>query len=76
MPWLLIARLQKRDRLPKLLGAALTALVSIVLPISETLVRTFLSSGSIMTDTASGDIMVATKNIAYVFVNILKTFLC
>lgn len=74
MPWLLIARLQKRDRLPKLLGAALTALVSIVLPISETLVRTFLSSGSIMTDTASGDIMVATKNIAYVFVNILKNF--
>lgn len=74
MPWLLIVRLQKKDRPLKLLGAALVAAVSIILPILETLVRTFLSSGSIMTDTASGDIMVATKNIAYVFVNILKNF--
>lgn len=74
MPWLLIARLAKKDKPGKLFGSVGIAAVSIVLPISETLIRTYLSSGSLMTDTASGDIMVATKNVSYILVNILKNF--
>ena len=50
------------------------ALAGIVVTISETLIRTFLSSGSLMTSTASGNIMVATKNVKYIIVNILKNF--
>ncbi|MGN0132028.1 MAG: hypothetical protein ACI4AA_06285 [Lachnospiraceae bacterium] len=74
MPWLLIVRLRKKDRVGKLMGSAGIAAVSIIVPVSETWIRTYLSSGSLMTDTASGDIMVATKNISYILVNILKNF--
>lgn len=74
MPWLLIVRLRKKDRFIKLLGSAGIAAVSIALPVSETWIRTWLSAGSFMTDTASGDIMVATKNVSYIVVNILKNF--
>lgn len=74
MPWLLIARLKKKDKPLKLLCSAGIAAVSIALPVSETWIRTWLSSGSLMTDTASGDIMVATKNVSYIVVNILKNF--
>lgn len=74
MPWLLISRLAKKDKPGKLIGSAGIAAVSIIIPVSETWIRTFLSSGSIMTDTASGDIMVATKNVKYILVNILKNF--
>lgn len=74
MPWLLIVRLRKKDHVGKLMGSAGIAAVSILLPVSETWIRTFLSSGSIMTDTASGNIMVATKNVSYILVNILKNF--
>lgn len=74
MPWLLVVRLRKKDKFVKLLGSAGIAALSIVLPVSETWIRTYLSSGSLMTDTASGDIMVATKNVSYIVVNILKNF--
>lgn len=74
MPWLLIVRLKKKDKPLKLLGSAGIAAVSIALPVSETWIRTYRSSGSFMTDTASGDIMVATKNVSYIVVNILKNF--
>lgn len=74
MPWLLIVRLKKKDKPIKLLESAGIAALSIVLPVSETWIRTYLSSGSLMTDTASGDIMVATKNVSYIVVNILKNF--
>lgn len=74
MPWLLVARLRKKDRFGKLAGSVGIAAVNIVLPVSETWVRTYLSSGSLMTSTASGDIMVATKNVSYILVNILKNF--
>lgn len=74
MPWLLIARLGKKDKFGKLIKSAGIAVVSIILPVSETWIRTYLSSGSLMTDTASGDIMVATKNVSYILVNILKNF--
>lgn len=74
MPWLLIVRLKKKDKPVKLLGSVGIAAVSIALPVSETWIRTYLSSGSLMTDTASGDIMVATKNVSYIVVNILKNF--
>lgn len=74
MPWLLIARLRKKDDFKKLIGSVGIALASIVVTISETLIRTFLSSGSLMTSTASGNIMVATKNVKYIIVNILKNF--
>lgn len=74
MPWLLIVRLQKKDKPVKLFWSVCIAAVSIVLPVLETWIRTCLSSGSLMTDTASGDIMVATKNVSYIVVNILKNF--
>lgn len=74
MPWLLIVRLKKKDKPVKLLGSVGIAAVSIALPVSETWIRTYFSSGSLMTDTASGDIMVATKNVSYIVVNILKNF--
>lgn len=74
MPWLFIVRLCKKDMVSKLCGSIGIAAVSILIPISETLIRTYLSAGSLMTDTASGNIMVATKNISYILVNILKNF--
>lgn len=74
MPWLLIARLKKKDKPVKLLLSVCIAGGGIVLPVSETWIRTYLSSGSLMTATASGDIMVATKNVSYIVVNILKNF--
>lgn len=74
MPWLLIVRLRKKDRFGKLIKSAAVAAISILLPVLETWIRTYRSSGSIMTSTASGDIMVATKNVSYILVNILKNF--
>lgn len=74
MPWLLVVRLAKKDKPVKLLGCAGMGAAAIILPVSETWIRTLLSSGSLMTDTAGGDIMVATKNISYIIVNILKNF--
>ncbi len=74
MPWLLVVRLGKKDDFKKLISSVGIAVVSIVVPVSETLVRTYLSSGSLMTSTASGNIMVATKNVKYIIVNILKNF--
>ncbi len=74
MPWLLVSRIIKKDRISKLIAAAVSAGVMILILISETLIRTLKSAGSIMTDTASGDIMVSTKNVAYIIVNICKNF--
>lgn len=74
MPWLAIVRIAKKDKVKYLIGSVGIAIVSIVVPISETLIRTYLSSGSLMTSTASGNIMVATKNVKYIIVNILKNF--
>jgi hypothetical protein len=74
MPWLLIVRLGKKDKLDQLIKSVGIAAVSIILPVSETWIRTYLSGGTLMTDTASGDIMVATKNVSYILVNILKNF--
>ncbi len=74
MPWLLIVRLSKKDKFINLFKSVGVAIAGILLTVSETWVRTYMSGGSIMMDTASGDIMVATKNVAYIFVNILKNF--
>ena len=74
MPWLLIVRLCKKDKFTSLAKSVGMAVLGIGLPISETLVRTYLSSGSFMTDTAGGNIMVATKNVSYILVNILKNY--
>lgn len=74
MPWLLVARLAKKDKFMNLLKSVGIALGGIVLTVSETWIRTYASGGSIMMDTASGDIMVATKNVSYILVNILKNF--
>ncbi|MBD5545428.1 MAG: glycosyltransferase family 39 protein [Lachnospiraceae bacterium] len=74
LPWLLILRLKKRDKLLSLLQAACFVGAVIAAAISETLIRNLLSAGTIMPDTASGNIMVATKNISYIIVNILKNY--
>lgn len=74
LPWLLIVRLQKKDGLLTLLKSACLAGASIAVVISETLLRNLFSAGTIMPDTASGDIMVATKNVYYIIVNILKNY--
>ncbi|MBO6015008.1 MAG: hypothetical protein J6P60_00275 [Lachnospiraceae bacterium] len=72
MPWLIIVRIRRRDRFPSLIKSAVTALFSMLVIISESLVRNYLSSGKIMPETASSNIMVATKNVSYIIVNILK----
>lgn len=74
LPWLLIVRLQKKDKLLSLIQSACFAGVSIAAVISETIIRNLLSAGTIMPDTASGNIMVATKNVGYIIVNILKNY--
>ena len=74
MPWLAIVRICKKDSVKNIIKAIVLAAGSIVVTISETLIRTFLSSHSLMTSTASGNIMVATKNVKYIIVNIFKNF--
>ncbi|MCR5655456.1 MAG: glycosyltransferase family 39 protein [Lachnospiraceae bacterium] len=74
MPWLLTVCLKRKDEVGKLLGSVGIAAGAIVVTIAETLIRTFLSGGRLMMDTASGDISVATKNVSYILVNILKNF--
>lgn len=74
LPWLLIVRLKKKDKLLSLIQSACFAGVSIAAVISETIIRNLLSAGTIMPDTASGNIMVATKNVSYIIVNILKNY--
>ena len=74
MPMLLIVRIKKKDKIKKLIPAALIAGFTILVLIAETLIRTLRSSGKIMTDTASGDISVSTKNVSYIIVNICKNF--
>ena len=74
VPWLVIVCLARKDKFSVLIKSALTALASLVVIISESLIRNFLSSGTIMPATASANIMVATKNICYIIVNILKNF--
>lgn len=74
MPWLAIVRICKKDSVKNIIKAVGIAAGSIIVTISETLIRTFLSSHSLMTSTASGNIMVATKNVKYIIVNIFKNF--
>lgn len=74
VPWLIVVCIGRKDKIKDLLLCALTAGGALVLTISETLIRTYLSCGSFIADTTSGDIMVATKNVSYIIVNILKNF--
>ncbi len=74
MPWLVLVCLKRKDRFIKLLESAALAGVTLVALISETLIRTCLSCGHLMADTTSSNIMVATKNVKYIVVNILKNF--
>ena len=74
LPWLLMVRLKKKDKLLTLIQSACVAGISIAAIISETIIRNLLSAGTIMPDTASGNIMVATKNVSYIIVNILKNY--
>lgn len=74
LPWLVIVRFIKKDKLIALIKTALTAGTALFVFISESLVRNFLSCGQIMPATASDNIMVATKNISYIIVNIMKNF--
>lgn len=74
MPWVVICCIRRRDKIKDLLLCILAAGGVLLATISETLVRTYLSCGSFIADTTSGDIMVATKNVSYIIVNILKNY--
>lgn len=74
MPWLVLVRLYRKDKFIALIKSATLSGVCLIAIISESLIRNLLSSGTIMPDTASANIMVATKNVAYIIVNILKNF--
>nr|MBQ8253571.1 hypothetical protein [Lachnospiraceae bacterium] len=74
MPWLVVCCIRRKDKIKDLLLCALTAGSVFLATVSETLIRTYLSCGSLIADTTSGDIMVATKNVSYIIVNILKNF--
>lgn len=74
MPWVVIVCLKRKDKIISLLKAAMCAGISMLIVIAETLIRTYQACGSFMADTTSGDIMVATKNVSYIIVNILKNY--
>lgn len=74
MPWLVIVCLIRKDKIVRLLQSSLLAGTTLVVLISETLIRTYLSCGRLMADTTSANIMVATKNVKYIIVNICKNF--
>lgn len=74
MPWLLVVCVRRRDRLVSLLQAGMLAGAAMLVTVSETLIRTYQACGSLIAETTSGDIMVATKNVSYIIVNILKNY--
>ncbi|MBQ8527181.1 MAG: glycosyltransferase family 39 protein [Lachnospiraceae bacterium] len=74
VPWLIVCCIRRKDKLKDILLCGVTAVGVLLVTISETLIRTYLACGSFMADTTSGDIMVATKNVCYIIVNILKNF--
>ena len=74
MPWLVVVCLMRKDKILRLLQSALLAGGTLVVLISETLIRTYLSCGRLMADTTSANIMVSTKNVKYIIVNICKNF--
>ena len=74
LPWVLVMCLRKKEKFITLIKAGITALLSMCIVISETLIRTYLACGSFISSTTGGDIMVATKNVRYILVNILKNY--
>lgn len=74
MPWLLAVCIKRKDKLVRIIQSGVLAGAVLLVLISETLVRTYLSCGRLMADTTSANIMVATKNIKYIIVNICKNF--
>lgn len=74
MPWLLVVCIGRKDKFIQLVKSAVLAGATLVVLISETLIRTYISCGSLMADTTSANIMVATKNVKYILVNICKNF--
>ena len=74
MPWLLVVCIRRKDRLSSLLQAGMLAGAAMLVTVSETLIRTYQACGSLIAETTSGNIMVATKNVSYIIVNILKNY--
>ncbi len=74
IPWLVVICIRRKDKIKDLLLCAAGAGGVLVFTISETLIRTYMACGSFIADTTSGDIMVATKNVSYIIVNILKNY--
>ncbi len=74
VPWLVVICFKRKDKIKDLLLCAVTAGSALAVTISETLIRTYMACGSFIADTTSGDIMVATKNVSYIIVNILKNY--
>ena len=74
MPWAVIVAVKRKDRLLSLLKYGMTALLTMAVVVSETLIRTFKATGHLFSPSTSGNIMVATKNVSYIIVNILKNF--
>ncbi len=74
VPWLVVVCIRRKDKIKDLLLCALTAGGVLVVTVSETLIRTYMACGSFIASTTSGDIMVATKNVSYIIVNILKNY--
>lgn len=74
VPWLMVVCIRRKDKIKDLLLCGVTAGGVLAVTISETLIRTYMACGSFIADTTSGDIMVATKNVSYIIVNILKNY--
>ena len=74
MPWLLVVCIRRKDKIKDLLLCAVTAGGVLAVTICETLIRTYMACGSFVSDATSGNIMVATKNVSYIIVNILKNY--
>ncbi|MCR4691775.1 MAG: hypothetical protein K5739_10555, partial [Lachnospiraceae bacterium] len=74
MPWVLIVCIRRKDSVLDLLKWGGAAFGTLLVLLSETLIRTYISTGHLIADTTGGDIAVATKNIRYLIVNLMKNY--
>ncbi len=74
LPWVLVCCIRRKDSAAGLFKLGLSALAALLLTSAETLIRTYRSTGALISSATGDDIMVATKNVSYILVNILKNY--
>ncbi|MCR5418173.1 MAG: hypothetical protein K6E84_04585 [Lachnospiraceae bacterium] len=74
LPWILILCIRKKVTFGKLAEAVGTATLTMLCVMAETLIRTYRATGALMSSATGDNIMVATKNVKYIVVNIMKNY--